>query len=448
MDIAHIGSRLFLAFVLGAVLGLERELNEQKTATNNPKYSAVLGIRSFSLVTALGAVAGILSFNFMPFALILSIGFFLMLIVFYYLNARFTNDHGITTGVAVIYSFVIGLILMTDAIPIQLTLVLTIIVIVLLSQKSRIKDVVRDINIRELNAFISFAILAVVILPFLPNASYALVDIPGVKDFLRNLTPMMRSLAQVDMVNPFKLWLVVVLITGIDLVGHILERTIGQKKGWLLASMAGGFVSSTATTQSLAQESRNTTKTNHLLAAAVLANLVSFFQIAFVIIAINSTFFAHLIPILLCMIFASFFILLYFLKIREGHNIEVHENIEQKQSSIIDLKAALKFASLFLVISIFSKIALIIFGQSGFLAATGIGALIGLDAVMINTSQLAGNSINYTFASLAFIIANTVNLGAKSVYCFLTGKKQFAIKFSLSMGIVIISSLLGFLFFT
>jgi uncharacterized membrane protein (DUF4010 family) len=445
MDIGFIGLRLFLAFVLGAVLGLEREISEQKS-TNHHKPSAVLGVRSFSLVTVLGAIVGLLSFDFMPFAITITAGFFILLIVFYYFNTHYTNDQGFTTEIAVIYSFLIGLLLMIEVIPIQLTLALTIIVIVLLSQKSRIKDVVKDIQITELNAFISFAILAIVILPFLPDRSYALIDIPGAKDFFKTLNPLMSSIVAINIINPFKLWLVVVLVTGVDLIGHILERTIGQKKGWLLASMAGGFVSSTATIQSLAQESRHTTRINHLVAAAVLANLVSFFQIGFLIVAVNANFFIRLTPILFCIIIASFFILLYFLKVRESQALEVKEKIEQKPVSIIDLKAALKFAFLFLVISIFSKVALVIFGQSGFLVATGIGALIGLDAVMINTSQLVGGNINYALGLLAFIFANAVNLGAKSVYSFLAGKKEFAMKFSVSMSLVIISSLLGFLF--
>lgn len=107
---------------------------------------------------------------------------------------------------------------------------------------------------------------------------------------------------------------------------------------------------------------------------------------------------------------------------------------------------ALKFASLYILISIVSKGALTLFGQSGFLVATGLGALIGLDAVMINTAQLAGDTISITIAVVAFILANGVNLLGKSVYSFLQGERSFAMKFSFSMLLLIGTSLLGLLF--
>ena len=94
----------------------------------------------------------------------------------------------------------------------------------------------------------------------------------------------------------------------------------------------------------------------------------------------------------------------------------------------------------------FSKITLSLYGSSGFFVATGFGALIGLDAVMINTATLAGGTISYQTAGLAFILANAVNLFGKSFYSFLMGKKEFAVKFFISMLLIVISSLLGIMF--
>ena len=99
------------------------------------------------------------------------------------------------------------------------------------------------------------------------------------------------------------------------------------------------------------------------------------------------------------------------------------------------------------MISILSKIALVIFGESGFLVATGFGSLIGLDAVMINTATLVGTTIETSLAMIAFLLANAVNLTAKSFYSFFMGNKEFALKFSFSMGIIVITSLLAFIAF-
>lgn len=440
------GVKLFMAFILGGVIGLEREINEKEGNYHN-KPSAVLGIRTFSLVTGLGAIAGLLYLKFLPFAILIAGGFILMLLLFYFLDVQKTKDHGFTTEIAVLYSFLIGLLLMLEVVPIQLVLALTVLIILLLSQKARIKNVVEDIKKTELNAFISFAIIALVILPFLPNTSYSIADIPVMRDLLANVGVNIKKIAELELFNPFKLWLIVALVTGVDLIGYVLERTIGQKRGWLLASAAGGFISSTATTQSLAQESRSNRGVNHLVAAAVLANMVSFFQIAFIIAALSSMFLISLLPVLGLMIAAALITLIYFLRSKEKtKQSSASEKETAKSSEIINLKGALKFTSLFLVISIFSKIALEFFGNSGFLVATGIGALIGLDAVIINTAQLVGKSIDTQLAVWAFILANFVNLAGKTVYSYAMGTREFTIKFGISMALIIVASLFGVLF--
>jgi uncharacterized membrane protein (DUF4010 family) len=266
--------------------------------------------------------------------------------------------------------------------------------------------------------------------------------------FFQNLGVQDAKLLAIELVNPFKLWLIVVLVIGVDLIGYVLERVIGSNKGWLLASAAGGFVSSTATTQSLAQESKHRHRINPLLSAAILANLVSFVQVAILIALINSMFLVKLLPILGLMLVAGIGVLLYFLFLdrEDSKTIDQKEVHKKENEKIIDIGAALKFASLFLAISIFSKITLELFGNNGFFIATGIGSLIGLDAVMINTATLADNQITYQIAGFAFILANAVNLFGKSFYSFVMGKKEFAVKFFISMVIIIVASIFGLFF--
>lgn len=446
MDIFTIATTFFLSFVLGGIIGLEREISEKYINPQKGKPTALVGIRSFSLITTLGAVVGLLYAKFLILAVLIAAAYFILLIVYYILNVQNTKDPGITTELAMIYAFLIGILLATKVIPIQLTLALTVIVTLLLSQKQKIKNAVENIKKSEINAFISLAIIALVILPFLPNTSYAIADIPGIKDFLKNIGIQSNNIVNIDLINPFKLWLIVALVTGVDFIGYILSKTLGQKKGWLIASAVGGFVSSTATTQSLAQESRTATRVNPLVSAAILSNIVSFLQISILIGALNALLLAKLIPMIAFMIIAGTCILIYFLRLKEKKYKQEKEHKKEKQGNIIDIGVALKFAVLFLTISVISKIALDLFGNSGFLIATGIGSLIGLDAVMINTAQLAGNQIDYQLAAMAFILANAVNLIAKSLYSFTMGKKEFAVKFLVSVITIIIASFAGLLF--
>jgi uncharacterized membrane protein (DUF4010 family) len=118
-----------------------------------------------------------------------------------------------------------------------------------------------------------------------------------------------------------------------------------------------------------------------------------------------------------------------------------------KKDKIFSLLPALKFAILFLFIKIITKFALVLFGNNGFVISTILGAITGLDAVTINTAELAGKTISYQTGVIALILANSVNLLSKSVYAFTQGSRPFAKKFLISVLIIIAFSFLGMISF-
>ena len=439
MNFSDIGLPFLLAFLIGAAIGIEREVNE-KSGEYQQKPSATLGLRTFSLVSVLGAIVGALIPSFLLIGVTLTAGFIALLLFFYFHEVAKTQDHGITTEIALLYTFIIGLLLILKVIPIQMTLALSIIVMLLLSQKQLIKQKMQAITSSELNAFIAFAMIAIAVLPFLPNITYSLKEIPGIGDLIKNAKLESNELLSIELINPFKLWLYVALITGVDLIGYILQRLLGRKCGWILASIAGGFVSSTATTQSLAQQSKKSKNVNSLVSAAVLANVVSFVQIGILILPLNISLFISLVPILLLMLVSGIVITIYYLKKEQRQSED--SNAYETSKKIINLKGALVFVGLFLLVNLFSKIGLLLFGEGGLLLTTGLGAMVGLDAVMINIAQLTTSTITITLASIAFIIANSVNLSAKIMYSYLLGTKEFTKKFGLGMAIIIILSII------
>lgn len=444
METLDLPIKLGLALILGAVIGFEREINEKREENETSKHqnSAVLGIRSFSLLAGLGGITGALAINFMPLALLIGAAFFSLLILYYFSDIKASGDYGFTTEISVIYTFLIGLLLMLEILPITIIVAFTVVVTLLLSRKKQIKSFVNDVNHNQINAFISFGIIALVILPFLPNTTYALSDIPFIKQILTNFQVPAEKLAELKVFNPFKIWLLVALITGLDIVGYLLERLVGQKKGWILTSIAGGFISSTATTQSLAQQSKESKTVSHLLAAALLSNLTSFFQIGILILVANPEFFVRLLPTLTIMIVVTTLVTLFFLMQKDSSKTTV----KLKSHDIFNLAPALKFALIFFAITVISKVALELFGESAFLLTTALGAFAGLDAVMLNTAELARQTITVQLAVQAFIVANGVNLLAKTVYSYLQGSKEFTFKFFVGVVLIIGGSLLGLLF--
>jgi uncharacterized membrane protein (DUF4010 family) len=438
--------KIILAFLLGGVIGLEREINERKVTVHHEKPTAPLGLRTFSIVTGMGAIAGILYQDFPALSILFAASFVILLSIYYVLDSIGSKDIGMTTELAILFSFLIGILIAIEIIPLHFIIALTVVLILLLSRKHAIKTVVEEIQQTEVNAFVGFAIIAAVILPFLPNTTYSLSDAPLLLNIFKNFGFERSQLVNLDLFNPFTLWLIVVLITGVDFLGYILEKTFGKKKGWLVASAAGGFISSTSTTQTLAVNSKHSKKQNHFVAAAVVANLVSFIQIGLLIAPLNGAFFASLLPILFMMILTAGAITYYFLKKDESDQKNLSDS-ETEDKEIFNFASALKFAVLFLIINIVSKLALTFFGNSGFLAATGIGSFIGLDAVIINTAQLVGKSIDASLGVTAFILANAVNLGVKTIYSFVQGNREFAQKFGISVAAIIIVSIITSLIF-
>lgn len=437
--------KILFSFLLGAVIGLEREINERKNiAGSTNKNQAILGLRSFSLISGMGAICGLLFSDYLSFSLLIAGTFSFLLIVYYIFDSYYTRDIGFTTELAIIYSFILGFLIANSILPIQVIIALTVLLVLLMARKEKIKDLVEDISKREMNALISFALLAFVILPFLPNQTYALSDLGNVEEFFKNAGISVDRFAHLELINPFKLWFIVVLITGVDVLGYILERTIGRNKGWLLTSLVGGFVSSTATTVTIAQESKEVKESSFLVAGAIFATLVSFVPIIVLLITLNSALFLAFLPVLAVIMVATLLAGLFFLQRSNSRkDAVINEKQIEESHHIFDLGAALRFMGIYLAINIVSKISLELFGNAGFLATTMLGALTGIDAVVVNTAQLAGGRVDIQLGVWALLLANSVNLLAKSAYSYMQGSKSFANKFFISMMVIIVSSVVA-----
>jgi len=439
-----IAFKLFFALVMGAVIGLERESYEKKIDKTPGSGVGSLGVRSFSLITTLGAVAGLLYNSYFSLYLLIAITFMTLLLTYYVLGSIATKDNGITTELAIIFSFVIGAFISLDIFPAQLIIAMVVIMVGILSIKEKLHILVAGIKENEFSAFLSYAIIALVILPFLPNKNFGLGDIPNLASFFTSLGIDLRSVLELKLFNPFNIWRVVVIITGVDLLGYFLEQTVGQKRGWFFTSLAGGFISSTSTTQSIAQRSKSSKDINRLTAAAIFANFSSFIQHFILIATVNNIFFAKSIGYVMSIIIASFVLGIYFLNKEEKNDDDLADTKERLQNDkIFSLGPALKFAFIFLFVTIVTKISLVLFGDRGFLISTALASVTGLDATTINVSQLSGTNITYIVGLTALVISNAVNLIAKIIYSFIQGDRRFAVNFAVSMAIIVAASIIS-----
>ena len=235
-----------VALAIGLLLGLERERSHSR------KLPA--GSRSFALLSLVGAVAA--SFN--EWAVLVGlIGVGALLALAYFRTSE--QDPGTTTAIAALVAYLLGALAYTRP---AVAVAVAVVVAGLLVSKTRIhrfaREIVSDVEVEDA---IKFFVVALVILPLLPD----------------------QRLGPYGVLNPAKVWLLVVLLTGIGWVGYIGVRALGPERGVLVTGLAGGFVSATATTASMGRLSRTARSLRAPLASALLASLATFVQLLIVI---------------------------------------------------------------------------------------------------------------------------------------------------------------------
>jgi len=135
---------------------------------------------------------------------------------------------------------------------------------VLLHFKSELEQFSQKLTPQDIRSMLQFAALSAVILPLLPD----------------------RSFGPYGVLNPFHIWLMVVLIAGISLAGYVAWRLTLGRHGLLLTGVLGGIVSSTATTLVYARHVKAGTQTpSSALLVILLANATMLVRV-FVLVAI------------------------------------------------------------------------------------------------------------------------------------------------------------------
>lgn len=422
--------------MLGAFIGVERQIHHLNLEGSRIYY---LGLRTFALTALLGTIAGLIYVQIPVLFLLVSFTLLILIIAHYIFDSFKTHDFGITTEITLIFTYLIGVLIATNILSLKLITGITVTLLVLLSQKERLKYYMKKIEEKELRSFISYTVIALVILPIVPNTSYTLSDIPNLLNILASFGININQVSDIELINPFKLWLFVALVTGVEVIGYIIERITGSNKGFLVASFAGGFISSTAITQSLAQKSKLIKSANFLVASALIATGASFIQLLILILPLNLNLFIFSLPIFLMMVVASLTVVFFLL-----NKSPQRGNPADKLSGgrLFYLQPAIRFALFFLIIKFTSSMGLIVFGQSTFLFLNAIGAIPGLDAVIINIADSSGKSIPYSLGLLAIMLSVSVNILVKVFLSLAGGSKEFWVKFIMGALLIVLTGFL------
>lgn len=378
------------ALALGLLVGIERYRDRE------PGEKKAAGVRTFAIFCLLGALCGILSTT--AFTVVTFSAVAVLVLLGYHRSP--SDSVGSTTELTAILVFWIGYLLsINEAAAISLGIILT---ILLVSKQLLHRFVKEQITESEFEATLKFLAVVLVIYPVLPD----------------------QSMGPFDFFNPRQVWGLVILVSTISYGGYLLVRLLGKRRGLLLGSLAGGVVSTTAVTMSLAERARNEPGTSRLMGtAAVLGNAMQGPRLLVLLWVVNRGLAQFLMLPLLGM--AAVGLTVSWLLMRKTDDTS---KVDFSLQNPFSFSAALKF-SLFLVAILFLvEMATRQLGNQGTLMASAFAGTGSASAVALSVAGLfqPGGS-NPMVAPLSIMIGITTNSLTKWVLARLNGTREMSI---------------------
>lgn len=374
-----------VGLAIGALVGLERAWMQRDDKTG----TRVAGIRTFTLLGLLGGIAGAVSMEGASLAAAILIAAASTILVIGYARALHEQADA-TTAVAAILVLALGFLAGTGNTPGALAAAAT--TVLLLALRDELHGFVGRLQARDIKALARFAVIALAVLPFLPD----------------------RALGPYDAWNPAHLWWVVVLVTGFSFCGYAANRMFGARHGTIATAVIGGAYSSTAVTQTLSQRLGSRPEVGSEPAGIVLASAVMYGRVAVLVGVLAPRFLGPLIiligPSLLAAALAGWW--LY-------HRAPDKDQAEPAGNPVA-LLPALGFLLFVAAATVVARWAQVRFGGEGVAILLLCMGALDVDAAIITAGSLPEGMISAELGAMAIagtIIANmTVKTGLVLVY--------------------------------
>jgi uncharacterized membrane protein (DUF4010 family) len=378
LDPLVLALRFAAALGLGVLLGLERE---RVKAELGPA-----GVRTLGMLALMGGVAGFIDAALgRPW---LALGVFAGaagLVIVSYAVTSWRGDVGMTTEVSALLAFLLGYLCLMGHLAIAAGLAVA--SGGLLALKQWLHDLAHRIEPADVEATLKFALVSIIILPLVPNANYGPPPL--------------------DVINPFKIWLMVVLISGLNFASYLLVKIVGAEHGIGLTGLLGGLVSSTAVTLGFTQRSREQPGQVAALALGILVAWTVMFARVVVLVAAVAP---RLTP-RIGLAMAAFGVpslaicALLWRRQRAAGRLAVSAG-----KNPFELGQAIRFGLVFGVITFAAKAAQVYLGAAGLYLAGAIAGLTDVDAIALSMAQLAAaDPESAAPAARAIVLAVTSN---------------------------------------
>jgi uncharacterized membrane protein (DUF4010 family) len=387
-----------LALAIGFLVGRTREPQEGK-----PQRA---GLRDFLIIAMLGAIAGHLAKPEISIALLAATvgALFLM-------RAHQEERSGITTELAAIATFVLSALCLTP--DREFGAALGIVLAMILARRDQLRRFVHEaISDEEYLETLSFLGIIFIIYPLLPTGSY------GPFGFF----------------EPRKIWLFVILVSGVSFVGYFLTKFTDPVRGGLLTAIVGAIASTTAYTAGVSRAVRDAPESAIPTARnALIANSILFPRMALIVAPICPELALAVIPAFAVMTLAGVLSAFALTRVPRERGAAVSASIFRNPFA---LWPALKFGVVFTLVLFLTRAAKHYLGNGGQMLVSAISGLVDVDAISLTLSGFVqSGSSTARNAVIGLTLAAGVNAIFKSVVAQRSG--QPALYLRLMTGFVI-----------
>jgi uncharacterized membrane protein (DUF4010 family) len=396
-----------IALAIGALVGIEREKKKSREGD-----VGIGGFRTFILLAEVGAVSAWLSVqtsNVWIFPVTI-LGVAGAIVAGYLSKARSRpNEVGMTTEIAALVVCLLGGLTLFGY-P-EIGVVLAVATSATLAYKEPLHGLVSRFEKDDIYAGLKLLIATFIILPLLPN----------------------EPIDPWEAVNPYRIWLLVILISSMSLVGYILVRWLGTEKGTALTGLTGGMVSSTAVSFAFAKRSHEAPRTSQS-ADALASGILLAWGMMFARIGVEVTI---VYPKLLTLLLAPLVILLLTTLVlagwfywRSGQALSEQASTEPEVllSNPFSLYSASKFALFFVVVQLVVKLAQDYLDATGIYVVAGLAGLTDVDAITLSMADYARRGGSPAEAVTAIAIAAFANTLVKCTVLLVLGSRPLGLR--------------------
>lgn len=414
----HIAGQFLLALAIGALVGIEREKNKSS------QPASFGGVRTFILLAQLGAVSAWLSLHLQaPWLFVLTVLTVAatMLTAYVLQNRLGSPSLGLTSEIAAITVCLLGGAVVYGYS--ELAVSLAIVTSAVLTFKQPLHGFVDKIATDDLVAGLKLLIATFIVLPLLPD----------------------KPVDPWQAFNPYKIWLLVVLISALSLVGYVAGRLLGQTRGTLVAGLAGGLASSTAVSLSFARQSRdnaNVAQADALAAGILLAWSVMGLRVLLMVGLLSLPLFQVLWPVVSLLTLVTFVFAFWCYR-----HAPKYSPGQSALKNPFNLWAAMQFALLFALVLLIVKLTEHFAPAQGMYLVALLAGSTDVDAITLSMVQYAGNKGLSVVAATAILLAIISNTVVKAALVCSLGSVALRQQVLRASGLIVASALVGWLLF-